>query len=268
MAINNLIAKKIQKLDELCLIFCKATKIPYIECNPETFDDQAFAFANEEDAKEMLDKYKEEKKMILGIGKIPKQHIMPFITSLYAYGINALVYKDTEAVRVQLEELAPKPDIEKLKNEKVPKMNPDLQLTVAYFLQDVRRKDVERTQEERIQLHQMEEEMSVNLFRSRYIIGIDLTENGGKLDKEHPKFKLPFIKLQNGDTFVPCFSDFSEFQKFQVKNKEMKMSMLTVKYSDIKQFTTQSKGAVINPMGVNLVLSNTTIKKLQESYGE
>lgn len=267
MTISNFFVKKMQKLNMLYVLFSNATKNPYIECDPETYDDQVFAFASEAKAKEVMHKYNDEKKIVLGVAKIPNDHILKFIGSLFAFGVNALMFTDDMQIRIQLDQLLKKPDIEKLKADKIPRMNPDIQLTAGYFLQEIRRKDVERTQEEKVRVHQMEEEMAVNLFRMRFIIGIDLSENGGKLDKEHPNFKLPFVKLQNGDTYVPCFSDLSEFQKFQAKNKALKLSLIAVPYDSLLQFTKQSKGIVLNPAGFNLILSTPLLGKLKENYG-
>ena len=266
MAVNNFLLKKFQKMDELYVIFCNTTHLPYVECDAETYDDQIFAFTKEEKVKEMMKSY-EEKKLILGYAKIAKAHILPFIVGLYAYGINRLVLCEDDKVYIELEQLADKPDIDKLKNDKIPRINPELQLSSIYFLQNVRRRNIERTRDDQIELHNQEEEMAINLFRTRFIIGIDLTANGGKLDKDHPNFKLPFAKLPNGKTYTPCFTDFSEYQKFAMKNKDLKLSLITVKYDDLEKFTKQTEGIVLNPAGFNLILSVKLLDALKKNYG-
>ena len=55
MAIDNgLIIKKLQKLDVFFAAFSQFTKMPYAECDPETFDDQVYLFAEEETAEEWV----------------------------------------------------------------------------------------------------------------------------------------------------------------------------------------------------------------------
>ncbi len=273
MAISNFFLKKFQKLDNLYVLFCQTTRIPYIECDEETFDDQVFVFTREERAKEILKQYLEEKQLVLGSAKLPKAQILPFLGSLYAYGVNAVLLEEdaAEPVRIRLEQLAKKPDIEAMKNDKVPRLNPDVQLTCAYFLQEARRKVKERSKEEMKRLHDMEEEMAVNLFRSRFIFPVDLSATGGKPDPANPNYKIPFLKMNNGDTYVPCFSDLTEYQKFSLQNKqigkELKLSLVPVPYDALAGLYKDGKGVVLNPAGINLIMTRELLQKLKENYG-
>ena len=116
-------------------------------------------------------------------------------------------------MRVELEQLAPKPDLEALKAEAIPKLNPELQLTALYFLQELRR-PVERTQAEKKQLRDLEEEMAVNLMKSRFIVAVDITDLEGEWNPKegNQKVKIPFVKNKEGDIFQPCYSDMGEFK--------------------------------------------------------
>ncbi len=268
MAINNFLLKKFQKMNNLYVIFCHTTHLPYVECDEETYDDQIFAFTSEEKAKAMMTEYLAEKKLSLGYANLSKAQIMPFIGSLYGFGVNTVVLCEEDSIKIEVEQLAKKPDIEKMRNDKIPMINPEVQLSCMYFLQNIRRKDVERSKVQQMELHNQEEEMAVNLFRTRFIIGIDISANGGKLDKDHPNFKLPFAKLPNGKTYTPCFTDFTEYQKFAGRNKTLKLSLITVKYDDLEKFTKQTEGIVVNPAGFNLVLSSQLLANLKKNYGE
>ena len=56
MAVDHgLIIKKLQGLETLYVSFSQATRMPYVECDPETFDDQVYLFAEEEGAKQWAD---------------------------------------------------------------------------------------------------------------------------------------------------------------------------------------------------------------------
>ncbi len=268
MALSNFFLKKFQKLDELFVLFCQSTKVPYVECDPETFDDQIYAFTSEEKAKETMKTYLEEKQQVLGSAKLPKAQILPFLSSLYAFGVNAVVLQEKEPVRIPLDRLAKQPDIEAMKNDKLPRINPDLQLTCLYFLQEARRKAKERSKEELAKLHDMEEEMAVNLFRARFILPVDLSATGGKLDPKNPNFKMPLLKLPNGDSYVPCFSDLPEFQKFSMKNRNLKFSLIALPYDALLTINKEAKGVILNPVGLNLILSRELMEKLKKNYGQ
>ena len=136
-------------------------------------------------------------------------------------------------------------------------MNPQLQLTALYFLQELRR-PIERDLEAKKRLRSLEEEMAANLMRSRFIVTMDLTENGGDLKPgaKNQKVKIPYVKNKNGDIYQPCYTDFGEFQKFNAKNKDAKMRLSAVSYDDLPKYLVgQAKGFVFNPAGFNLILT-------------
>ena len=83
MAVDNtFVIKKIQKSECLYTVFSPLTKMPYIECDEETFDDQVYVFSTEEGVKEFV-KEKNEKKIPLQPFKIPNEQIRGFLTSRY-----------------------------------------------------------------------------------------------------------------------------------------------------------------------------------------
>ena len=63
--------------------FSQITKLPYVECDPETFDDQVYMFTEEEAAKEFAKSYVEKNTPLLTVKVLRKQ--MPnFYMGLYA----------------------------------------------------------------------------------------------------------------------------------------------------------------------------------------
>lgn len=270
MVIDNFFLRKFQKAEELFVLFCTATKTPFIVCNEETFDDQIFAFLNEDFAKEAAKEFTEKQYPIVVL-KIPKAQIMGFLNSLFSYGVNSIVLDENGAdkISIALEQLVKKPDVDKLQNDKVPRINPELQITSIYFLQDIRRK-IDRTPEENKKVKDMEEEMAINLFRSRLIIALDITGNKDmKFDPrdKDKKYKLITIKTKNDEMFLPCFTDFNEFRKFSAINKKGKFNLLAIPYKGIKDFCKETKGIVINPSGFNLMLRTETLDRLNNMYG-
>ena len=46
-----LMIKNLQEMETLFVAFSQTTRMPYVECDEETFDDQVYLFAEEEEAK-------------------------------------------------------------------------------------------------------------------------------------------------------------------------------------------------------------------------
>ena len=265
---NSFLIKKFQKFENIFVLFSQTTKLPFVECDEETFDDQVYVFTDETRVQDFARKYTNEK-LLLAAAKIPNAQFKGFLTSLYAIGVNALMVQDEGApVRVELEQLAPKPDLEAMKAEPVPKLNPELQLTALYFLQELRR-PVERTPEEKKQLRALEEEMAVNLMKSRFIVAVDVTDVEGEWNPKdrNQKVKIPFVKNKEGNIFQPCYSDLGEFKKFNARNKNAKFRLMAVPYEDLPKYLIRdSKGYVFNPAGFNLTLTREQLEQMKKNY--
>lgn len=265
---NSFLIKKFEKYESIYVLFSQMTKLPFVECDEETYDDQVYVFTEEGRTQEFAKKYTNEK-ILLAAAKIPNAQIKGFLSSLYAIGVNALVVQDEGApVRVELEQLMPRPDLDALMNDKIPRVNPQLQLTALYFLQELRR-PIERDLEAKKRLRSLEEEMAANLMRSRFIVTMDLTENGGDLKPgaKNQKVKIPYVKNKNGDIYQPCYTDFGEFQKFNAKNKDVKMRLSAVSYDDLPKYLVgQAKGFVFNPAGFNLILTKEQMELMKKNY--
>ena len=266
--VDNFFVKKILNLNELFVLFSTSTRAPFISCNEETFDDEVYVFTNEDDAKKIAGDLT-EKKYPVSVIKVPKAQINNFLATLHSYDVNSVVlYIGDEKNSVPVEQFVKKPDIDKLINDKVPRINPDLQITAIYFLQEARRKH-ERTQEESRKLMEMEEEMAVNLFRSRFIVALDITGMNQKFDPRDKtrRYKLITVSTKEGEMYLPCFSDLNEFTKFSQANKKGKFHLMAIPYDKLSEFCKDAKGIVINPSGFNLLLKKEAIERLNRLYG-
>lgn len=91
---------------ELYVIMSAATKMPFVKCDEETFDDEIFLYYQMEDAKDKARKLLDEK-YVSAVAKLAKEQLLPFFTSLYIMGVNALAVNsgtDME-ITVQLSDL-------------------------------------------------------------------------------------------------------------------------------------------------------------------
>jgi hypothetical protein len=146
-----------------------------------------------------------------------------------------------------------------LSKEKIPVINPSLQLSAIYFIQELRRP----IEHDKVQLHDLEEEMISDFAKSRFIMGLEvLREEGDSKDK----IRIPYVKDKAENIFQPIFSDFSEFQKhYKQKAKEMKLAPLTIAQLPA-YLIAESKGFVINPSGFNLPLSKNQIEMIINTF--
>lgn len=224
---------------EIYVVMSAVTKLPFIKCDEETFDDEIFLYYRVEDAK---DKAKEllEQRYLTAVVKLEDKQLLGFYTGLYTMGVNCLAVNfgtDTQ-ISVQLSDLVVRKNQDQLPDGKKIIENPALHLTAIYFMQEMRRQEKPQPTEE---LKELQEELLAHYSKGSFIIAMQ--ENN----------QIPVLKMKNGDVYQPVFTDFPEFQKF-TKGKKMRTAVIPAeKIPDI--LVGGSKGVVINPMGVNVQLN-------------
>ena len=272
MAVDyTLVVKKMRNLDQVYGLISAVTRLPYVECDPEEFDDQVYLFTEEEAAKEQAKAYT-EKQMPVGVMKIEKKQMPMFYTSLHLMGVNLVVFQDgSGAARVPVEEVVKLDPKLKENKQAVPLMNAALQLTAIYFMQELRRPGQKKNDPERSRkLQELEEEMTADLYRSRFILAVDVSKvpEGQDPAKSGANVQIPYVKTPSGDMYQPLFTDVWEFQKFQ-KKPEMKLRMAAVDFQKLlPSLVPQAKGFILNPGGVNLVLSREQLTYIGKRYGQ
>ncbi len=117
---------------ELYVIMSAATKMPFVFCDEETYDDEVFLYYRLEDAKNKA-KELDDRKYKTGVGKLSENVLLGFYTSLYTMGVNCLAVNagtDT-AINIQLPDLV----VRKNQTEDGKKLleNPELHLTALVF---------------------------------------------------------------------------------------------------------------------------------------
>ncbi len=266
---NSFMIKKLKQFDEIYVLYSSFTHLPFIECDDETMDDQIYCFTTKEMTNTFAHPYILEKILLQAV-QVPQKMMDQFFKSLYLYGVNAVMIQDEGApVRVQLSQIEEKPDLEALKNSKIPQANPELQLTAIYFMQDLMR-PVKRDTEEKRHLHDLEADMAHYLLNSRFIITADVSKLDGRITKENvDKAGVPLVKTKNGHVYQPVYTDFAELQRFNHNHQGLKLQMLPVTYDRLEGFlTSQAEGFVFNPAGFNLILNRDQLKNMQKNYGE
>lgn len=238
---------------ELYVLISLCTKMPFVMCDPETFDDEIFIYEKEEDIRREGKRFVDQK-IPLQIAKVEQKDFLNFYANLFTMGVNCVVlngYMPGE-YKLQLSDMVKKPG-QKLPNGQVWVENPGLHLTAIYFLQEVRRQKLSELTDE---LKEMQEEILADYGKGTYVAAFH--ENNG----------VPLLKQKNGDAFQPVFTDILEFRKFN-KDNQFKAAMVTAaKIPEI--LAGEAKGVVINPFGINLQLPITKrpVKKEPEKDTE
>ena len=73
---NRFAIKKLQKLDGFFTVFSPLTRMPYIHCDEETFDDQVYLFATETGCKDFITELGKHQTPAV-LMKIPQPHQQP-----------------------------------------------------------------------------------------------------------------------------------------------------------------------------------------------
>ena len=196
---------------ELYVIMSGATRLPFVFCDEETFDDEIFLYYRADDAKEKA-KELQGKRYASAVVKLEDKQLLAFYTSLYTMGVNCLAVNsgtDTE-ISIQLSDLVIRRKPEELPEGKRPVENPALHLTAIYFMQEMRRQAEPQPTEE---LNKLQEELLAHYGKGTFVAAV--RDDG----------QVPILKQKDGSIYQPLFTDMLEFQKF-ARGEKMKMAVI------------------------------------------
>ena len=236
---KNKVLKLLRLSECLFLILSECSHMPYVVCDPHTYDDQVLLFSREEDAVKESDRLKERGEPVRVI-KLTNAMLLPFYTTLFTMGVNCLSANPgvEGGMQIQLHELVTRPAGEQLPKGQIRIENPELHLTALYFVQAYRKSTGTKMTEE---LQELNEEMMAHFQRGRYIVAVQRGQG------------VPVLRQKDGQTYQPVFTDFQEFQKF---NKDQKYQTAVVEADKIpKMLMPETAGVAINPLGVNVLLN-------------
>lgn len=223
---------------EYFVMISLCTKLPYVVCDKETFDDEVLVFFNEEEVKAEFERLNSEH-IPVNVTKLTTKQMMFFFTSLFTMGVNAmLVHFNGEKAIVQLSEIVKRREKEEMPEGNEWIENPELHLTALYLAQVLRtpaKEDISETVKE------LQEELTDCFRKGKFIFGMEKEGQG-----------TPLVKLKDEKTYLPVFSDVLEFQRF---NKDNKFRPVVVEGVNLpKILPQQAQGVVLNMMSVTLPL--------------
>ena len=226
---------------EIYCIMSEVTKMQFVQCNSETYDDEVLIFLNEDDANTKANELMKAGNPVKVV-KIPQKHLLGFYSSLYPIGVNCLRVKmqyEPETA-IQLDELIKRPAEKELPPIQKRIENPEFHLTALYFMQLIKSANAKEKQEE---AKELSEEMTAHFLKGTYIMAV---QGDGKIPLLRKKFGEETIAFQ------PVFTDLPEFMKFNLNKKfnPLIMPMKKIPEAMVKE----AKGVIVNPVGVNLVM--------------
>lgn len=264
MAVDrSFLIKSVQRRKEFIVAYCAFTNMPLVVCDPETFNDQVWIFDTEAQLQEFAKAYTERKILLRGI-KYLNKNFLSFFSMLFTIGVNELVFVGAGGPQeIALGDLVRRPDFSSLPKEKQPVLNPELQLTGLYFMQEASRPV---PNEQKTGLADMEEELAANLCKGRYIVPIEFLpgpESEAEKLKNH-KFRLPILKGKNGEVMQPLFTDPNEMAKF---NKENKLRALVMPFGQLSKILIKdSRGFLLNPAGFHIAMPKELLEGLSKRF--
>lgn len=271
MAIDNtFILNQIRTRKSMVVAYCAYTNMPLVVCDPETFNDQVYVFENEKLLQEFSKPYTAKKILLRGV-KYMNKDFLKFFSSLFLCDVNEIVFVNAKAnYHIQLDKFVKRPDFSAMEPQKRPITNPSLLLTGMYFAQEAARpvKPEERTEEEAENLKELQEELGANMARGRFIVAVELNEGPGTpADKlKNNQYKVPIIKMKDESIWQPAFTDTFEFNKY-AQGKQM--TTMAVPFALLGSFLTkESKGFMVNPMGIKLIANRDMLLAAAKNAAE
>lgn len=244
--------KPILAKEKLYVLYSTATRVPFAVCDPETQDDEFFLFTREEEAVSMQAEYTARGEQVK-VQVLPRKNYVTFLPECLNYGVNLLVFCDGgRRYPVPVEDIVKRKDTSRLPANKQPLWNPALQLVLLYFLQELRKQPEARNREK---LDELDEEASVNLLRSQFLLPVK------SLNPQEKRMELLVLKLPDGSRVVPLFTDVAECNHFR-KEQQLQITKMDFAQLAAMNLSDELKGFLINPAGCSMLMTRSMMQKL------
>ena len=250
---NKFLIKKVTQRESFIACFCRATRMPFLYCDPVTYADQVWIFADENGLKEFAGRFAGKKIALQGT-VIRKPQFAGFFGSLLHIGVTEIVFTENGAnVSIPIDQFVALKDMSGVPEALRPLENPQLMLTGLYMMQEITR---QVPVEEKEDLNDLQEEFLVNLARSRFLIPIQVNAGSGSAAEKIQKKQFSFLTVttKTQDRFCLLFSDTTEFEKFRLQQKK-DIRVISMPFAGLKPALEKGmKGYLMNPAGCQIAL--------------
>lgn len=249
----------IPQLPQVYVIYSALTRCPYVSCEEEYFNkeinyfDEIIMYASQEAAIKKTEELAQVDIPTIVI-KVPQKEMLMMFSELFLFGIDGVrIYTTEDVYFYVLSEIVNRPDYSDRPENEKPLENPGVQLSMLYFMQEIRRKTADRNSKK---LQDLEEEMLANILRSKFLIPIKESEVEGET-----KGELLMVKMNDGSMMVPIFSDGVVFTRFGA-TKQLKALIMSAERLAQMPLPQAAQGFLINPNGVAVPLKKDYLEKL------
>lgn len=242
------IIKELQSAEKLWIAFSPASNNYYL--GNEQGKAAAYLFS-EKDYFDLFYVHENKKGYDLKSVENSAQYRMAFFADLYRSGFEAVVIDNGQTyLRLNLFDIIKKPEPQTEDKDTRLIVNPSLMRTACWFMQEDAKKPANE---------EMWKLLFTEIFKGEYIVPADTSKlkvdgvKSGeiKLGKDS-EVAFPMLQNSDGNRFYPFFTDFNELRKYDMKSQ---FSALAATFKDLEKFAGKADGIVINPFGVNIVLT-------------
>lgn len=242
----------IPQLPEIYVIYSAVTRAPYVSCEEEYYKeevnyfDEIIMYATQKAAIKKTEELAQVDIPTIVV-KVPQREMLMMFSELYLYGIDGVrIHTADDVFFFVLSEIINRPDYKKMKKAERPLENPGMQLSMLYFMQEIRRKTADKTSKK---LREMEEEMLANILRSEFLLPLRVVEEDGQEKEEL------FMTQMNDETImIPIFTDGATFTRYAAGKNAKAVRISAAKLSKMP-LPEKVKGFIINPNVVGVPLN-------------
>lgn len=176
-----------------------------------------------------------------------------FFSDLYRSGFEAVtIDKGEDFLVISLLSI-----IEKENSEEAV-MNPPLVRAANQFYQELARKQAFKA---------MQDLLSREIFKASFLVPVaGASEGEGRhLTERTAKQTYAVLSTQNGKKYLPVFTDWSEFAKY---DKKKSCDAVLAGFGELKKLLRKVDGIALNPFGFNLILDGKKLENIQGMDGK
>lgn len=242
------IIKELQSAEKLWIAFSTASNNYYL--GNEKGKSAAYLFS-EKEYFDIFYVHENKKGYELKAVENSAQYRMAFFADLYRSGFEVVVIDNGQTyLKLDLFDIIKKPEPQTEDKDTRFIVNPDLMRTACWFMQE----DAKNPANE-----EMWKLLFTEIFKAEYIVPADTSKlkvdgvKSGeiKLGKDG-EVAFPLLQNAEGKRYYPFFTDWNELRKYDMKSQ---FSALAASFRDLEKFAGKADGIVINPYGVNIVLT-------------
>ena len=255
------IIKSVQTTNKLWAAYSPVTKNTYIEYfngKPSAFIFSEKTFC--EAFKEHLAVHKTEIETEL----CKSETRIQFFSDLFRCGVeNIILDNGKQFISMDIFDIIDKPDFSSLPKTEQPVLNQSLMVIANLFFQTFKSGTATKNTRTKLlrSLYQAKYLMPVIIDRDTPLDGLENSFLKAVHSADGTAITIPALKLDNDDTLIPFFTDWTEFSRF---DRDRQCAGNIVNFNDIEYLCSQGKKIAVNPFGFNMVIDNNALNLIKK----